>query len=58
MMPRLTEAQGLSTIRITSVSSFHNYRWRLSLAAGDSEYDGLEKRLADAPIITVPPITL
>jgi pimeloyl-ACP methyl ester carboxylesterase len=36
----------------------HNYRWRLSLAAGDSEYDDLEKRLAEAPVITVPTITL
>jgi pimeloyl-ACP methyl ester carboxylesterase len=25
----------------------HNYRWRLSLAQGDPQYDGLEQRLAD-----------
>ncbi|WP_380874479.1 alpha/beta hydrolase [Sphingomonas sp. DBB INV C78] len=36
----------------------HNYRWRLGLAAGDPRYDGLEARLAAAPIITVPTITL
>jgi pimeloyl-ACP methyl ester carboxylesterase len=36
----------------------HNYRWRLGLAAGESQYDDLEKRLAQAPVITVPTITL
>jgi pimeloyl-ACP methyl ester carboxylesterase len=36
----------------------HNYRWRLGLAAGEAQYDALERRLADAPVITVPTITL
>jgi pimeloyl-ACP methyl ester carboxylesterase len=36
----------------------HNYRWRQALAAGESKYDDLEKRLAAAPVITVPAITL
>ena len=36
----------------------HNYRWRLGLAAGEPQYDDLEKRLAAAPQITVPTITL
>ncbi|MBD2068208.1 alpha/beta hydrolase [Leptolyngbya sp. FACHB-671] len=36
----------------------HNYRWRLSLAEGEPQYDELEKRLAEAPVITVPTITL
>ena len=36
----------------------HNYRWRLSLAEGESQYDDLEKRLAQGPVITVPAITL
>jgi pimeloyl-ACP methyl ester carboxylesterase len=36
----------------------HNYRWRLGLAEGESKYDELEKRLAAAPVITVPTITL
>jgi pimeloyl-ACP methyl ester carboxylesterase len=36
----------------------HNYRWRLALAPGESKYDELEKRLAQAPVITVPTITL
>jgi len=36
----------------------HNYRWRLGLAAGESQYDDLERRLAEAPVITVPTITL
>jgi len=36
----------------------HNYRWRLGLAAGESKYDALERRLADGPVITVPSITL
>jgi len=36
----------------------HNYRWRLGLAAGETRYDDLEQRLAAAPIITVPTITM
>lgn len=36
----------------------HNYRWRLGLAPGESKYDELEQRLAAAPAITVPTITL
>ena len=36
----------------------HNYRWRLSLAEGESKYDKLEKRLAERPVITVPTITI
>jgi len=36
----------------------HNYRWRLGLAAGEARYDGLEARLAAAPVIAVPTITL
>jgi pimeloyl-ACP methyl ester carboxylesterase len=36
----------------------HNYRWRLGLAAGEPRYDALEQRLAAAPVIRVPTITL
>jgi hypothetical protein len=36
----------------------HNYRWRLGLAEGEPEYDDLERRLAEGPVITVPAITL
>jgi pimeloyl-ACP methyl ester carboxylesterase len=36
----------------------HNYRWRLGLAKGEARYDDLEKRLAAAPPITVPTITM
>jgi len=36
----------------------HNYRWRLGLAEGEARYDGLEKRLAATPVITVPTITM
>ena len=36
----------------------HNYRWRLGLAEGEAKYDELEKRLAAAPVITVPTITM
>jgi pimeloyl-ACP methyl ester carboxylesterase len=36
----------------------HNYRWRLGLAEGEAKYDDLEKRLVEAPVITVPTITL
>ncbi len=36
----------------------HNYRWRLSLVEGEPKYDDLERRLAVAPVISVPSITL
>ena len=36
----------------------HNYRWRLSLAAGEAQYDDLERQLASFPAIAVPTITL
>jgi pimeloyl-ACP methyl ester carboxylesterase len=36
----------------------HNYRWRLGLAEGETRYDDLERRLAEAPVIAVPTITL
>ncbi|MYN06279.1 alpha/beta fold hydrolase [Pseudoduganella aquatica] len=36
----------------------HNYRWRQGAAAGEAQYDALEKRLAAAPVITVPTITM
>jgi len=36
----------------------HNYRWRLGLAAGETKYDDLERRLAEFPNIAVPTITM
>ena len=36
----------------------HNYRWRLGLVAGEPRYDELEQKLAAAPAIAVPTITL
>ncbi|CAG9201540.1 Epoxide hydrolase [Paraburkholderia sabiae] len=36
----------------------HNYRWRLGLAPGESQYDEIEKRLAALPTISVPTITM
>jgi hypothetical protein len=36
----------------------HNYRWRLGLADGERRYDPLEARLAQAPVIATPTITL
>jgi pimeloyl-ACP methyl ester carboxylesterase len=36
----------------------HNYRWRLGLAEGEPKYDALEERLARAPVIAVPTITM
>jgi pimeloyl-ACP methyl ester carboxylesterase len=36
----------------------HNYRWRLGLVKGEAQYDDLEKRLAAAPTIAVPTITM
>ena len=34
-----------------------HYRWRLGLAEGETKYDDLEKRLVEAPVISVPAIT-
>jgi pimeloyl-ACP methyl ester carboxylesterase len=36
----------------------HNYRFRLSLAEGEPQYDDLENKLAKNPVIAVPTITL
>jgi pimeloyl-ACP methyl ester carboxylesterase len=36
----------------------HNYRWRIGAAKGDRELDALESQLAEAPVITVPTITM
>lgn len=36
----------------------HNYSWRLGLAEGEPQYDDFEKRLATAPAIAVPTISL
>jgi pimeloyl-ACP methyl ester carboxylesterase len=36
----------------------HNYRWRLGLAKGESNYDDLENRLFQGPVIAVPTITI
>ena len=36
----------------------HDYRFRLGTASGEAQYDGLEKRLAQSPVISVPTITL
>ncbi|WP_291911626.1 alpha/beta hydrolase [Chitinophaga sp. CB10] len=35
-----------------------NYRWRIGLVKGEKQYDGLEAKLAKAPVITVPTVTL
>ncbi len=35
-----------------------NYRWRLGLAEGERKYDDFEKKLAAAPVISVPTVTL
>ncbi|NIJ34226.1 alpha/beta fold hydrolase [Sphingomonas oligoaromativorans] len=36
----------------------HNYRWRLGLAEGEAKYDAYEQKLATAPAIVVPTITM
>jgi pimeloyl-ACP methyl ester carboxylesterase len=36
----------------------HNYRWRLGLVQGESKFDALEHRLAQAPTVSVPTITM
>ena len=38
--------------------AIHNYRWRIGLAKGELQYDDLDKRLAETPVITVPTITM
>ncbi|OKO84905.1 alpha/beta hydrolase [Bradyrhizobium sp. NAS80.1] len=38
--------------------TIHNYRWRLGLAQGEAKYEHLEKKLAAAPVIGVPTITM
>jgi len=36
----------------------HNYRWRLGIAEGEARYADIEQRLAAAPTISVPAITM
>jgi pimeloyl-ACP methyl ester carboxylesterase len=36
----------------------HNYRWRLGISDGERQFDELEKKLATAPVIAVPTITM
>lgn len=36
----------------------HNYRWRLGLAEGESSFDAMEAKLASAPPIVIPTITM
>jgi pimeloyl-ACP methyl ester carboxylesterase len=36
----------------------HNYRWRIGAAAGEVRYDAIESKIAAAPNINVPTITL
>jgi pimeloyl-ACP methyl ester carboxylesterase len=38
--------------------AIHNYRWRIGVADGERKYDDLELRLAAAPDIAVPTITM
>jgi pimeloyl-ACP methyl ester carboxylesterase len=38
--------------------SIHNYRWRLGIADGERRYDEFEQKLAKAPVIGVPTITM
>ncbi|UIF91037.1 alpha/beta fold hydrolase [Cupriavidus sp. UYPR2.512] len=38
--------------------TIHNYRWRQGLATGEDRFDDIEKRLATAPAIGVPTITM
>jgi pimeloyl-ACP methyl ester carboxylesterase len=38
--------------------TIHNYRWRQGLATGEANYEDLERRLASAPPIAVPSITM
>ncbi len=50
-------AKGLENPDHVAISVF-NYRWRLGLVQGETKYDPLEQKLAQAPSIGVPTITL
>jgi len=36
----------------------HNYGWRLSLEAGEPQYEALEQKLFQGPVVSVPTITI
>jgi pimeloyl-ACP methyl ester carboxylesterase len=38
--------------------TIHNYRWRLGLVEGESQFDAIEAKLAALPTIAIPTITL
>src|SRR5947207_14267958 len=38
--------------------TLQNYRWRLGLARGEAKYEHLDKKLAAAPVIDVPTVTM
>ena len=50
-------AKGLDNPDHVAITVF-NYRWRLGLVQGETQYAGLEQQLAQAPAIGVPTITL
>ena len=50
-------AKGLQNPDHVAITVF-NYRWRLGLVQGESQYEPLEQKLAQAPSIGVPTITL
>jgi pimeloyl-ACP methyl ester carboxylesterase len=50
-------AKGLENPDQVAITVF-NYRWRLGLVQGESHYAPLEQKLAKAPAISVPTITL
>ena len=56
--PPMTAPRQRSPTPTTSPIVVHNYRWRLSLANGEPQYDTLEQRLSATPVITVPTITI
>jgi pimeloyl-ACP methyl ester carboxylesterase len=54
---RSPERRGVRQPRLRHIV-IHNYRWRLGVAPGESQYDEIEARLARGPVITVPTVTL
>jgi thiol-disulfide isomerase/thioredoxin len=55
----LEAAADWSTLRSPeNYVGYERYRWRLGLAEGEPKFDALEKKLAAAPVITVPTITM
>ncbi len=55
---RRDAACGRAAVSTKQAAELECVIWRFGLTEGEPKYDGLEKRLAEGPVITVPTITL